>query len=122
MAPVPACICADTLSACPWSESKAPVERPSATAPLPGMIIARATIMAASCARHFLVRSFIVFLLVDVSRPVQSGPLPGRSEEHTSELQSGGHIVCRLLLEKKDKCRITRETIMCSSSLSYIYY
>src|SRR5690625_6339617 len=24
-----------------------------------------------------------------------------RSEEHTSELQSGGHLVCRLLLEKK---------------------
>src|SRR5690625_6488995 len=24
----------------------------------------------------------------------------GRSEEHTSELQSRGHIVCRLLLEK----------------------
>src|SRR5690625_6311646 len=26
-----------------------------------------------------------------------------RSEEHTSELQSRGHIVCRLLLEKKKK-------------------
>src|SRR5437870_8073011 len=26
---------------------------------------------------------------------------PGRSEEHTSELQSRGHLVCRLLLEKK---------------------
>src|SRR5690625_6100357 len=25
----------------------------------------------------------------------------GRSEEHTSELQSRGHLVCRLLLEKK---------------------
>src|SRR5439155_25464529 len=25
----------------------------------------------------------------------------GRSEEHTSELQSRGHVVCRLLLEKK---------------------
>src|SRR5690625_5963503 len=25
-----------------------------------------------------------------------------RSEEHTSELQSRGHIVCRLLLEKKN--------------------
>src|SRR5690625_2627657 len=25
-----------------------------------------------------------------------------RSEEHTSELQSRGHLVCRLLLEKKD--------------------
>src|SRR5207253_5583395 len=27
-----------------------------------------------------------------------------RSEEHTSELQSRGHLVCRLLLEKK-KCK-----------------
>src|SRR5437870_11310428 len=26
---------------------------------------------------------------------------PERSEEHTSELQSRGHLVCRLLLEKK---------------------
>src|SRR6266568_5468464 len=32
-------------------------------------------------------------------------PLPGaaRSEEHTSELQSQFHLVCRLLLEKKKK-------------------
>src|SRR5207253_11125163 len=28
---------------------------------------------------------------------------PCRSEEHTSELQSRGHLVCRLLLEKKKK-------------------
>src|SRR5439155_16812144 len=27
-----------------------------------------------------------------------------RSEEHTSELQSRGHLVCRLLLEKKNEC------------------
>src|SRR5438552_11215934 len=30
----------------------------------------------------------------------------GRSEEHTSELQSPDHLVCRLLLEKK-KQRVT---------------
>src|SRR5690625_5726030 len=29
--------------------------------------------------------------------------LVARSEEHTSELQSRGHLVCRLLLEKKKK-------------------
>src|SRR2546429_3988145 len=29
----------------------------------------------------------------------------GRSEEHTSELQSRLHLVCRLLLEKKNKIR-----------------
>src|SRR5205814_9844128 len=31
----------------------------------------------------------------------QSGTPPRRSEEHTSELQSLRHLVCRLLLEKK---------------------
>src|SRR5690625_5555927 len=34
----------------------------------------------------------------------RESPRPGRkerSEEHTSELQSRGHLVCRLLLEKK---------------------
>src|SRR5258708_23711092 len=30
---------------------------------------------------------------------------PPRSEEHTSELQSPDHLVCRLLLEKK-KCKL----------------
>src|SRR3989442_7627929 len=30
-----------------------------------------------------------------------------RSEEHTSELQSRPHLVCRLLLEIKKKCRQT---------------
>src|SRR5258708_32008815 len=29
------------------------------------------------------------------------GQIVGRSEEHTSELQSPDHLVCRLLLEKK---------------------
>src|SRR5687768_17911129 len=29
---------------------------------------------------------------------------PMRSEEHTSELQSRLHLVCRLLLEKKNPC------------------
>src|SRR2546429_7124576 len=31
---------------------------------------------------------------------------PDRSEEHTSELQSRLHLVCRLLLEKKKKKKI----------------
>src|SRR2546422_1134211 len=34
-----------------------------------------------------------------------SVPLVPRSEEHTSELQSRLHLVCRLLLEKKKKGR-----------------
>src|SRR5258708_28303018 len=35
---------------------------------------------------------------------LHAGPFrEGRSEEHTSELQSPDHLVCRLLLEKKKK-------------------
>src|SRR5947208_9370511 len=40
-------------------------------------------------------------------------PVNFRSEEHTSELQSPDHLVCRLLLEKKnniDKVRLNHET------------
>src|SRR5436309_6094028 len=36
-------------------------------------------------------------------RAARTGPLPHRSEEHTSELQSRENLVCRLLLEKKKK-------------------
>src|SRR5438552_4909837 len=35
----------------------------------------------------------------------------GRSEEHTSELQSPDHLVCRLLLEKKKK--VNSDTLVC---------
>src|SRR5258708_22406237 len=38
-------------------------------------------------------QSKVLFIAVNV----------GRSEEHTSELQSPDHLVCRLLLEKKKK-------------------
>src|SRR5258708_27232398 len=35
-------------------------------------------------------------------RPSRRWSCPNRSEEHTSELQSPDHLVCRLLLEKKN--------------------
>src|SRR5690625_5319527 len=37
----------------------------------------------------------------EARRQRDRGPRQDRSEEHTSELQSRGHLVCRLLLEKK---------------------
>src|SRR2546422_364728 len=52
----------------------------------------------------------------DEREAVRAGPLdhrsgrvvhPQRSEEHTSELQSRLHLVCRLLLEKKKKQELT---------------
>src|SRR5438132_9994214 len=38
-----------------------------------------------------------------VAATVAERPSPSRSEEHTSELQSHSDLVCRLLLEKKNK-------------------
>src|SRR5690625_4712821 len=44
----------------------------------------------------------------------------GRSEEHTSELQSRGHLVCRLLREKKkNNRRLIGNTHSTSQSMSY---
>src|ERR1039458_10446908 len=42
----------------------------------------------------------------------QQIPLMGRSEEHTSELQSLRHLVCRLLLEKKKKNKPSTDTYL----------
>src|SRR5207253_10883155 len=44
-------------------------------------------------------------ILRGLSAQLTGAVLPdgSRSEEHTSELQSRGHLVCRLLLEKKKK-------------------
>src|SRR5205809_5956382 len=41
----------------------------------------------------------------------------GRSEEHTSELQSRLHLVCRLLLEKKKKQGLVRHRLVHHSRL-----
>src|SRR5689334_24147383 len=54
-----------------------------------------------------------------VATPYPHGSRPPRSEEHTSELQSQFHLVCRLLLEKKKavivfRSRQRRRWIDCS--------
>src|SRR5439155_13447408 len=43
--------------------------------------------------------------------PFERRALDHRSEEHTSELQSRGHLVCRLLLEKKKKLSTLYSTL-----------
>src|SRR3989442_2518111 len=44
--------------------------------------------------------------------PAGPGRQEDRSEEHTSELQSRPHLVCRLLLEKKNIVIVKNETGM----------
>src|SRR5690625_6677697 len=47
-------------------------------------------------------RTFAAAYPSSVAMMMTTPPIVGvRSEEHTSELQSRGHLVCRLLLEKK---------------------
>src|SRR5438552_11429974 len=46
--------------------------------------------------------------------------ISNRSEEHTSELQSPDHLVCRLLLEKKDKMP-ARCSSACSTRASWTH-
>src|SRR5690554_7386308 len=53
-------------------------------------------IVPKTIARLLNLKSFPHYLLAFFKYPV-------RSEEHTSELQSRPHLVCRLLLEKKNK-------------------
>src|SRR5258707_8520294 len=43
--------------------------------------------------------------------PIPSRQAQWRSEEHTSELQSRQYLVCRLLLEKKKKKKLTETFI-----------
>src|SRR2546422_2968078 len=54
---------------------------------------------AAQFERWILVRPYV--------DPLFTGIGDLRSEEHTSELQSRLHLVCRLLLEKKNKKRLS---------------
>src|SRR5256884_2157499 len=53
----------------------------------------------------------------------QQGSHLGRSEEHTSELQSRLHLVCRLLLEKKKKkhseIESSRTTVAVTATIAY---
>src|SRR5690625_6843229 len=50
-----------------------------------------------------LMNKYIVIAMGNPKFPINEP----RSEEHTSELQSRGHLVCRLLLEKKNNAILT---------------
>src|SRR5690625_6032554 len=56
-----------------------------------------------SCYFSFDSFYFVTYLRIPYRKPRYIFCKGYRSEEHTSELQSRGHLVCRLLLEKKNK-------------------
>src|SRR2546422_7515837 len=75
---------------------------------------------------HDIIEKTLSFKLrrIDAAQPTdqirEKIELELRSEEHTSELQSRLHLVCRLLLEKKKKYkqtgRIRKHTDECEST------
>src|SRR2546422_2195727 len=75
--------------------------------------------LARAAAPATLISLILSDVIGDPLDVIASGPTamtssgsPMRSEEHTSELQSRLHLVCRLLLEKKKK---KREFTTCTS-------
>src|SRR4051794_41710652 len=83
------------------------IRRPPRSTLFPYTTLFRSTFIAVS---RFCVceRSFWHCTTIPLGRWVMR---TARSEEHTSELQSPVHLVCRLLLEKKKKKRQYNHTI-----------
>src|SRR5258708_28772086 len=71
-------------------------------------------------------RCFVLDIMLEPSKRglfiVQCLSLALRSEEHTSELQSPDHLVCRLLLEKKKIIKEYHLSLLPSDILSRIYH
>src|SRR5947208_8924486 len=59
--------------------------------------------------RRASLRETIAHGMPDLDKATKKYDLDERSEEHTSELQSPDHLVCRLLLEKKKKQQTNQE-------------
>src|SRR3989442_5136523 len=78
-------------------------------------ISARTTLVSSSSCLRWVSRRSIFWSRITRSKRSLGGwqrSFCARSEEHTSELQSRPHLVCRLLLEKK-KNKYTRNLTAC---------
>src|SRR5258708_29306861 len=85
------------------------IRRPPRSTLFPYTTLFRSQNMLQALGRFFQVYVYEIQCLVVRGLGLHS--TIGRSEEHTSELQSPDHLVCRLLLEKKKnnkkKCKST---------------
>src|SRR5437660_9603459 len=113
------CGLASTLAFAQGANSPAAAERPKNWTPPPYRIYAQ-TLSDQIVAQHPELLSVTFHGVPPGMSKVYTmfaGSYPDRSEEHTSELQSRGHLVCRLLLEKKK----TRKKMIESTTLHHTY-
>src|SRR2546422_7433891 len=89
------------------------IRRPPRSTLFPYTTLFRSRIVAwASERRDSATMRLHIDRAVLVTRAAVHNPVrPVRSEEHTSELQSRLHLVCRLLLEKKKQLQIAVQFI-----------
>src|SRR5690625_6173597 len=71
-----------------------------------GVVTGRPHDEAAWTMEKFGWKPYLPLLIAREKHEGRPKPDPFRSEEHTSELQSRGHLVCRLLLEKKNEPKL----------------
>src|SRR3989442_8799619 len=78
------------------------IRRPPRSTLFPYTTLFRSDVVPRRLVRHLLDHVEGLLLGRRHEAPPQSNFIRVRSEEHTSELQSRPHLVCRLLLEKKN--------------------
>src|SRR3712207_8233444 len=71
---------------------------------LPGSIVLRfnSSLISFEEELEFIVKDFLGYSIFLLGKMFNLTLFAGRSEEHTSELQSRQYLVCRLLLEKNN--------------------
>src|SRR5258708_23972952 len=85
------------------------IRRPPRSTLFPYTTLFRSSHSPRSCLA-LISASFLSSRSAALSEANASKPTNRRSEEHTSELQSPDHLVCRLLLEKKKNMRIKKSS------------
>src|SRR2546422_1643758 len=87
------------------------IRRPPRSTLFPYTTLFRSSFVLSSCTRDIPVREILKSDKSCIKNPKSRNLRAlGRSEEHTSELQSRLHLVCRLLLEKKKKNKTSNPT------------
>src|SRR5690625_6863936 len=86
-----------------------PSARRTEYALLPSLRVPKRFLYSVSTSAQGMREAITIQRLSGFKLPPKGRKNSSRSEEHTSELQSRGHLVCRLLLEKKKRTQKTNK-------------